>query len=67
MRVGNPTKAPSFSQHVERNRRGDHGGFCGLARRNVDAVSARVAGRGADRVPAALNQCNAQARTLLFS
>jgi hypothetical protein len=40
--VGNPTKAPSFSQHVGDNRRHDHGGFRGLARRNVDAVSARV-------------------------
>jgi hypothetical protein len=45
--LGNPTKAPSFSQHVERNWRYDHGGLCGLARRNVDAVSARVAGLGA--------------------
>jgi len=43
--AGNPTEAPPFSQHVGSNRRGDPGGLRGLARRNVDAVSARLVAR----------------------
>ena len=41
------SKAPPFSQHVGHNRRCDCAGFRGLAPRNVDTVSARVAGRAA--------------------
>ena len=65
--VGNPIKALAFLQHVGRNRRVGHGRIRRFARRNVDAVPARLAGRRACIGAAALNQHNAQPPALLFS